>query len=188
MLSSGTVHAITNHLLAAAETLTAARDGGCPPTLLLIHDHPIDGDNSTLRAMGAVEFPLPTDGTGGGHRGLADLLHEVAATITAVVDATAPHVPPTQILTDRTPGMRLLAWAVRYDDVDTTDDDPRLVRRVDAVDIDGRVYQLTRHPGERKPIVLIDETPDPDDLPATQPALAALVHASRPFSPAGATA
>ncbi|HEX8630559.1 MAG TPA: hypothetical protein VF755_20560, partial [Catenuloplanes sp.] len=54
---------------------------------------------------------------------------------------------------------------------------------VDAVDVDGRVYQLTRHHRERTPIVLIDETPDPDDLPATQPALAALVAASRPFSP-----
>ena len=55
-----------------------------------------------------------------------------------------------------------------------------MLRRVEAVDVDGRVYQLSRRPGETRPVVLLDEQPDPGDLPATYPPLARLATAAQP--------
>jgi hypothetical protein len=93
------------------------------------------------------------------------------------------------------PPARLLAWAVLYEDIHihaNTDantgagtdawagpDNIGEVRRVDAVDVDGRVYQLTRHRGEPAVVVLIDNQPDPADIPATQPGLGALLSATQ---------
>ncbi|MFG2043954.1 hypothetical protein [Dactylosporangium sp. NPDC048998] len=114
------------------------------------------------------------------------------------------------------PDMRLLACAVSYDDIhigDTQTTDARTgdageqtnrsrdgadhtdsrvavlpVRRVDAVDIDGRVYQAVRHPGGHT-TVLVDDEPDPLDTPATHPGLTALlttaVHATATAPTAG---
>ena len=53
-------------------------------------------------------------------------------------------------------------------------------RESDAVDIDGRVYQLTRLPGPEQPaVVAVDGEPHPDDTPATHPGLTALITATR---------
>ena len=76
------------------------------------------------------------------------------------------------------PGLRPLAWAVCYDDLLTDTDPLTRVRRVEAVDADGRVYQLSRTTRESHPVVLVDEQPDPADLPATYPALAQLAAAA----------
>jgi hypothetical protein len=78
------------------------------------------------------------------------------------------------------PELRLIAWAVCYDDLLADDEDLATVRRVETVDVDGRVYQLSLHPNDTHPVVLIDEQPDPDDLPATYPPLARLATAAQP--------
>jgi hypothetical protein len=80
---------------------------------------------------------------------------------------------------------RVLAWAVAYEDITTlTTDGPTgadevgEVRRVDAVDSDGRVYQVTRRRFDPAAVVLVDDQPDPADTPATVPGLAALLSAT----------
>ena len=64
-----------------------------------------------------------------------------------------------------------------YDDLHPDTTGIHSVRRVDAVDIDQRVYQLVRHADDSAGLVVVDDTPDPDDTPATQPALSRLVAA-----------
>jgi hypothetical protein len=71
----------------------------------------------------------------------------------------------------------VLACAVLYHDISVDDDALQPVRRVDAVDIDDRTYRVTRRPGDRHPVVLIDEQPDPQDTPATLPGLTAVLAA-----------
>jgi hypothetical protein len=63
-----------------------------------------------------------------------------------------------------------LAWAVLYHDLHATPDRIGEIRRVDTVDIDGRVYQITRLRGEALAVVVIDDQPDPDATPPPTPA------------------
>jgi hypothetical protein len=67
------------------------------------------------------------------------------------------------------------AVAVLYDDLHVAP--PGAIvgcRRVDAVDGDGRIYQLVRLYGEPHATVLVNDTPDPTTTTATQPALTCL--------------
>src|SRR6185295_76878 len=88
-----------------------------------------------------------------------------------------------QALRDPSPGSRLLAWAVCYDDLLADDEGIAAVRRMEAVDVDGRVYQFSRRPGEPQPVVLLDEQADPADLPATYPPLARLASTAQQAHP-----
>src|SRR5205814_6628499 len=107
-------------------------------------------------ALHALADHLNTPGTGeaGNAAGPADASPPLAA-----IRAELLAAPPA----------RLLAWAVLYEDIHidadagagTRPDGIGEVRRVDAVDVDGRVYQLTRHRGEPTVAVLIDAQPDP---------------------------
>ncbi|MCX4387311.1 hypothetical protein OG777_10240 [Micromonospora peucetia] len=159
---------------------------GQPATLLLIHDRPpAAAGPKQLRELRSVEFPLrredlPTDAAGLPVllRHLAGALHDPAATtpyratlatILGRIHATAPDA-------------RLLAWAACYDDIHTLDGQPRQTRRVDAVDTDGRAYHLTHLRGEDHPLLLVNDSPDPNDIP-TGSGLAALLAATTHHTP-----
>ncbi|MBM0255852.1 hypothetical protein [Micromonospora sp. 4G55] len=186
MLSFNAVHTLAGCLLAVdadAETL----GWGQPATLLLIHDRPLDttAGPASLREMYSVEFPLHRDDLLTDPAGLPALLHRLAAslsnpdaptpyratlhTILGLIRATAPHA-------------RLLAWAACYDDILTVDGQPRQARRVDAVDTDGRLYEVTRLRGEDHPLLCVNEALDPGDIPATHPGLTALLAATARYT------
>jgi hypothetical protein len=67
---------------------------------------------------------------------------------------------------------------VLHHDLHATPGGLRKMRRVDAVDVNGRVYQITRLRGEAIAVV-IDDQPDPGATPANHPGLTALLSASR---------
>jgi hypothetical protein len=70
-----------------------------------------------------------------------------------------------------TPGFRMLACAALDDDIVIAADGPHGCRRLDAVDIDGRVYQLTRYHAETRTVVTVDDVDEPCGIPAAVPAL-----------------
>jgi len=111
--------------------------------------------------------------------GVPGLLAALATTLTHPHAATSLAVAAIgrDIHRSVTPA-RLIAWAVLYDDLHTDTTAIHPVRHVDAVDIDQRVYQLRRHADDTAGLVVVDDTPDPEDTPATQPALSRLVAAS----------
>jgi hypothetical protein len=192
MLSFATVHALTECLLRVEHTtppapLAAAEQLG---TILLAQDQPACPTSGPLRALRVLRLPLLGDERR--HLTLPAVLHQIADALaddmadgntrpdpTCDGDETGPLHPDDlatlrHALRDRSPGSRLLAWAVCYDDLLADDEDIVAVRRMEAVDVDGRVYQFSRRPGEPQPVVLLDEQADPGDLPATYPPLARL--------------
>ncbi|MEV0005651.1 hypothetical protein AB0H28_25670 [Micromonospora sp. NPDC050980] len=187
-MSFNAVHALTGcllHIEASADLLGWGR----PPLLLLVQDRPApSATNGTRRQMRAVHLPLNDTRMGRYRAGLADFLPDLAAAL----DIDQPVARPTlaacvdisliaDLLADPTPGLRLLAWAVCYEDVLVASDGPHEIRRVDAVDADRRSYQITRLRGEPHPVVCIDDHLDHDDTPATRSALARLIEStSRP--------
>ncbi|GAA3449657.1 hypothetical protein [Dactylosporangium matsuzakiense] len=169
-------------------------------TLLILHDgEAVDAPPGT-RCLAAAAVAIHPAVVGSYRRGLVDLLPDLAAALTPPGHATVRRdglsmlvrrratAALTGVLAPPQPGMRLLACAVAYDDIHTgsyrghdvggTDAGPIvLARRIDAVDIDGRVYQAVHLPGAPA-TVLVDDEPDPLDTPATYPGLAALLTAA----------
>ncbi|MEV1329916.1 hypothetical protein AB0J20_10115 [Micromonospora costi] len=181
MLSSDTVRALTECVI-AADADADQMGWGQPPTLLLVHDWlPTPARPEQRHAMRSLEFPLHPDDLLTDPAGLPALLHRLAAGLTNPTEIT-PYQATLDTIIDRirasAPDARLVAWAACYADIHTRDGQPRQARRVDAVDADGRVYQLTHLRGEDHPLVLVDDTPDPHDLPATYPGLVALLAAT----------
>lgn len=180
MLSSNAVRTLTDCLI-AADADADQMGWGQPPTLLLVHDWLLRSRPRRRRAMRSLEFPLHPDDTLADPAGLPTLLHRLAAGL------INPSVPTpyratldtiiTQVRATR-PDARLVAWAACYDDIHIPGGQPRQARRVDAVDTDGRVYQLTHLRDEDHPLVCVDDTPDPNDIPATYPGLVALLAAT----------
>ncbi|MEV4481830.1 hypothetical protein [Micromonospora coxensis] len=172
MLSSSAVHTLVCCLIAAdadAETLR----WGQPATLLLIHDRRVHTAGS-IREVRSVEFPLHRDDLLTEPAGLPALLHRLAAGLdnpTASTPYLATLTTIIGLIRATEPDARLVAWAACYDDILTIDGQPRQGRRIDAVDTDGRVYQLTHVRGEDQPLLLVDT----GDVPATYPGLAALL-------------
>ncbi len=191
MLSFSTVHALTTCLLhAEGEAPSGTATAQWLGTLVLAQDHPVGPATSRLRHLRLLHLPL----SGQHHQ-----QHSLPAALDQIADALCRRDPspgdrsspgaggplhPGELDVLRAalhqPGMRLLAWAVRYDDVLADDEHLATVQRVEAVDVDGRVYQLSRPPGEPHPVGLLDEQPDPADLPATHPPLARLATAAQP--------
>jgi hypothetical protein len=197
VLSFDTVHAVTDCLLDADAHADAAGFGG-PDVLLLLQDRPLTSPGPRrLRLMRAMAFTLCPQDLAGHIEGIPAMLHRLAAALAgspgsclagrptqpatgADTNITGPRVGVcVDAIVNAAPGARLLAWAVLYDDVLASAGGIRQTRRVDAVDIDGRVYQVTRLRGEARAVVVLDEQPDPDDTPATQPGLTALLAASQ---------
>ncbi|WP_422733864.1 hypothetical protein ACN26Y_28490 [Micromonospora sp. WMMD558] len=185
MLSFTAVHTLTGCLL-VADAEADALGWGTPVTLLLIHDRPhLTGGPMPLREMRSVEFPL--------RRG--DVLADPAG-IPALLDRVAAHLHQRPYLSAldtilgvvrwSAPDAELRAWAICYTDSLTIGGQPRQVRRIDAVDTDGRLYQLTRLRGEDHPLLAVDDTPDPDGAPATYPGLSALLAATARVADGGA--
>lgn len=149
MLPFDTVHAITDHLYLAddahtPESLTAAA------VVLLLHEH--TDPSSSRRLLRAVEYPLPaTDAD----CVLPELLLRFARQLTAAGASTGET------------GMRLLACAVRYSDIDLDAANPKVVQRIDALDTDGRLYRLLRRRRFTEPTLLIDDIPVLPEVPAT---------------------
>jgi hypothetical protein len=203
VLSFDTVHAVTDCLLDADAHAEAAGFAG-PGILLLLQDRPLPPSGPRRRRlMRAIAFTLRPQDLAGHAEGIAAMLHRLATsldrapgscltgpptqagiragTTAAVTSSTAaPRVGIcADAIANATPGTRLLAWAVLYHDVLAGPGGICQARRVDAVDIDGRVYQITRLRGEAVAVVVLDDQPDPDDTPATQPGLTALLAATR---------
>ncbi|SCF19084.1 hypothetical protein [Micromonospora carbonacea] len=190
MMSFNAVHTLTGCLL-DVEDRADQLGWGRPPLLLLIQDRPAPCTTSgTRRELRAAHLPLNDARMGRYRAGLADFLPDLAAALTADKHLRRPTLAAcvdidliTELLAEPAPGLRLLAWAVCYEDVLVESAEPHEIRRVDAVDADQRGYQVTRLRGEQHPIVFIDEHLD-DDEAAAQSGLARLVEAtSRPDPP-----
>jgi hypothetical protein len=186
VLSFDTTHAITGCLM-HAEADAHLRGWGAPPVLLVLHDQPCPPGRQPLRRMRALSLTLDPTDVAQHPAGIPGLLHALAdhlATTGPPHDTVGAAARPAAIRAEilAAPPARLLAWAVGYEDLHINADAETNVigevRRVDAVDIDGRVYQLTRHRGEPAVVVLIDDQPDPADTPATHPGLTALLAAT----------
>lgn len=188
MLSFNAVHTLTTCLVEA--DADAERLGwGQSPTMLLVHDWPLNPVISRrMRKMRSLEFPLHPEDLLSDPAGLPALLHRLADSLRHPATPT-PYQTTLQTMVARVrataPDVRLLAWAACYDDIHTREGQPQQVRRVDAVDTDGRLYQLTRETGEDHPFVLVNDTPDPNDIPATHPGLVALLAATSGYTPTG---
>jgi hypothetical protein len=202
VLSFDTTHAITGCLVHSEADLHAA-GWGHPPLLALLHDQPhtdAPAWGGRLRRIRADLVPISATELAAHPNGLPGYLHDLAAHLTAPLGEPLPtghrRIGVAAVVAAlraarraSPPGVpiRALAWAVLYEDISTVTaldpndvDEVDEVRRVDALDSDGRVYQLTRRRFETAAVVLIDEQPDPADTPATIPALAALLSATTP--------
>jgi hypothetical protein len=175
MLSFRTTYAITGELITAA-------DAGQPhhPLLLVLHDRPIiQPDAPDARLLRVTRIHLPQRTWTQHPTGIPGVLDHLASSAADLLQA----------ITAADTDARLLATAVRYDDL-AINTDPNgsaitPVRRVEAVDTDGRSYQVTRLPGEHHGVALVDDQPQPDDVPATHAGLHALLGILRrqPTSP-----
>lgn len=172
MLPFNTTHALTGCLIDAETSAHRALGDTYPPLLLVLLDRPARHRRNAgdRREIQAVAMPSLSARTLAAPAPLPQLLQALATTITA---AGIPRG------TRRTthPASRVLACAVLYHDISVDDDTLQPVRRTDAVDIDDRTYRITRQHGDRQPVVLIDEQPDPQDTPATLPGLTAVLAA-----------
>ncbi|ADL49596.1 hypothetical protein Micau_6101 [Micromonospora aurantiaca ATCC 27029] len=182
MMSFNAVHTLTGCLL-NIEAGTDLRGWGRPPLLLLVQDRPVPAaPNGTRRQMRAVHLPLNDTHMGRYRAGLADLLPDLAAALEVNQPVARPALAAcvdisliADLLADPTPGLRLLAWAVCYEDVLVEPDDLHEIRRIDAVDADRRGYQITRLRGDAQPVVCIDDQLDHDGTATIRPGLARLV-------------
>jgi hypothetical protein len=190
MMSFNAVHALTECFL-DTESTAEAHGWSHPPFLLLIQDRPApSAANDMRRQMRIVHLWLNDNRLGRYRAGLADFLPELAATLAADRPVGRPTLAAcvdvgliVDLLADPTPGLRLLAWAVCYEDVLATSDGLHEIRRIDAVDADRRGYQIVRLRGEPHAVALIDEQLSHDDAPATRPGLVSLVQSTRPGRP-----
>ncbi|MBQ0896749.1 hypothetical protein KBX37_27270 [Micromonospora sp. U56] len=182
MLSFPAVHTLAGCLLAVdadADVLGWGRSA----TLLLIHDRPLHPDGPVrLRAVRSVEFPLHPDDLLTDPAGLPALLHRLA---TALGQPDRDAATAYQVTLDTIieligirSGARLLAWAAVYDDLLPAAGRARRVRRVDAVDTDGRLYQLTHLHAEEHPAVAVHDGPGAANTFPAGPGLSALLAAT----------
>ena len=174
MLSFDTVHALTGHLITASHTPPARY----PLLLLLFHrraPHTAPPQRTTRPVTVAV--PDLTDSA------LSTLLHRSAEALHPATDRD-PHLPSElRAHADTLLGHldragrteTLVAVAVRYNDRYLSEQPTGDTIRVDAVDVDGRLYQITHHRHENHPTVLVEDRPDPTRAPASRTGLTAIL-------------
>ncbi|MET7968770.1 hypothetical protein [Micromonospora sp. NPDC005305] len=193
MLSFTAIHALSECLLAAHAEADLTGWGNAP-TLLLIHDQTVDSTGPVhRRSMRSIEFPLHPDHRHTDSAALPDVLHRLAADLDQSLGAALGYRATLEaivtLIRRSTPDARLHAWAALYTD---PGGDTSLVRRVEAVDTDGRLYQVTQARGEDQPLLTTTDHPVPDSAPATWQGLAALLAATLRHTatspPAGAPA
>ncbi|QOC94376.1 hypothetical protein [Micromonospora craniellae] len=183
MLSFNAVHTLTESLL-AVDARVDRLGWGRPSRLLLVHDRPAPAEpRCGRRQMRTVHLPLNPARLGRYRAGLADFLTDLTDALPAGRPPARPTLAAcvdlhliTTLLTDPTPGVRLLAWALDYEDVLIEPHRLHEIRRIDAVDSDHRRYQVTRWRTEPHPTVDIDEH---DTSQAIHAALATLVDTTR---------
>lgn len=183
MLPFNTTHALTGSLIDAETSAHRALGDNHPPLLVVLLDRPARhrGDATNQREIHAVALPVLSAQTLAAPAPLPDLLQALS---TSIAEAGLPRGMRRPTRTTA----RVLACAVLYGDISVDDDALQPVHRVDAVDIDDRTYRITRVHGDRHPVVLIDDQPDPHDTPATRPGLVAVLAAFRALTatnPAG---
>ncbi|WBB78571.1 hypothetical protein O7606_20435 [Micromonospora sp. WMMD882] len=185
-MSFNAVRALTGCLL-DVEANADLLGWGQPPLLLLVQERPAPSAASgTRRQMRVAHLPLNDTRLGRYRAGLADFLPDLAAALRADRPVGRPTLAAcvdigliADLLADPAPGLRLLAWAVRYEDVLVESDDIHEIRRIDAVDADRRGYQITRQRQEPYPVVCVDEPHCHGDAPATRSGLTRLVATTR---------
>ncbi len=183
MLSLDTTHAVTGCLLDADADATSFGFRS-PAALLVLHDRPLTPPGPRrLRQLRAVAYTLNPHDLAAHTQGVPGVLTDLAAALTRSTTTTVGRGVDLAELADAIahdpPDFRLLAWAVLYHDLHAGPAGIHEIRRVDAVDVDGRLYQITRRRGEAFAVVVVDDQPDPNSVPATHPGLSALIAASR---------
>jgi hypothetical protein len=169
MLSFDTTHHLTD-LLLGVEAVTADHGSPTVPILVAIWDQP-----STVRGvrqLRAAPLPVPSYAWLAHPAGIAGVLTTVAAALRSPTAQAALRLA--RDLFDQ----RLVTAALVYQ----TRTDTTVARYVDAVDVDGRLYRLTRPAGGDHVSIAIDDDPTDTD-PPTRALLTAIVHATRPGQP-----
>jgi hypothetical protein len=168
MLTFPTSHALTEALITAAQSpeLTARL-----PIVLFLYEMADNGTGHLIRCH--VIRPRHSGGT----EGLDTTIVSRLEALTREHPDTEGPIPVVMAAVNAgagdAPGFRMLACAALDDDIVIADDGPHRCRRLDAVDVDGRVYQLTRYHTENHPVVTVDDVDEPRDTPAAVPALQA---------------
>ncbi|MEV4539332.1 hypothetical protein AB0J82_36725 [Asanoa sp. NPDC049518] len=168
MLSHDTIHVLVGRL--ADEALYEPAS-----TLIVIHSGPApDADSPSTYAMQVQTAPMGD--LSAWQTGVPGLLTDLRdAIVTKTPQPPLDHLAAA--VTDPAHGLELTAIGVHYTDITAMGHDVVPIERIDAVDIDGRVYQVVRIDGGH-PWIAVDNAPDPNDIPATQPALAAILAAA----------
>jgi hypothetical protein len=155
VLSFNTTHALSSRLLDVATDLTVSGTL-CRPELLVLHAVPSCTDSLGI-AITSVALTCPA--------------RTLPALLTAVADPAIGHLHRPLVVAVTLRRLPLLACAVAYDDVLIEGPDLDRGLRIDAVDIDQRVYQISQHAGADEASLCVDDDADPLNTPATYPAL-----------------
>jgi hypothetical protein len=161
VLPYDTVHHLTQTLL-DIETDAHRRGWNRPPIPLVI----LNRRNRT--ALQVITLPLQTRSAATRDLPLTHQLHQLAAAL----HSRAGHVRPAQA------GRRVLLCGVLYHDLHATLDELCHSRRLEALDTDGRRYEIVRRRNRTDPTVHHVAPCDGGAVPATLPGLAAILSAA----------
>jgi hypothetical protein len=164
VLPYDTVHHLTQTLL-AIETDAHRRGWNRPPIpLVIVNRH----DRTALQV---ITLPLQTRSTAARDLPLPDQLHQLATALRS----RAGHVRPVQ---PASRGRRVLLCGVLYHDLHATLDELCHSRRLEALDTDGRRYEIVRRRSRPLPTIGHAAPCDGGAVPATLPGLAAILSAA----------
>jgi hypothetical protein len=168
MLTFPTSHALTEALITATHSpqLTARL-----PIVLFLYEIANNGTGYLIRCH--VIRPRYSSGPEGLDTTIVGRLEALTREHTDAQGPIPMVMAAVNATTGDAPGFRMLACAALDDDIVIAEDGPHRCRRLDAVDIDGRVYQLTRYHTEKHPVVTVDDVDEPRDTPAAIPVLQA---------------
>lgn len=168
MLTFPTSHALTDALIAAAQNPLLAAP---LPIVLFLYE---TADNDTRHQIRChVIRPRHTNNPQTLDTTIVDRVQSLTCQYTDTDGPIPALMAAVTAAVGDAPGFRMLACAALDDNIVIADDSPHGCRRLDAVDIDGRVYQLTRYHAETHPVVTVDDADEPRDTPAAIPALQA---------------
>lgn len=172
MLTFPTSHALTEALITATQSpaLTARL-----PIVLFLYEIAANDTERLIRCQVIRPRRSGPEGPDTTIVGQLDALTRENNDTTGPIPAVMASVNAS---TGDAPGFRMLACAALDDDIVIAADGPHGCRRLDAVDIDGRVYQLTRYHAETHPVVTVDDIDEPHDTPAAIPALQSVLTAA----------
>ncbi|WP_412738502.1 hypothetical protein [Krasilnikovia sp. MM14-A1259] len=166
MLTFPTSHALTDALITAIQTpdLTVRL-----PIVLFLYEVANTDTEHLIRCH--VVRPRHSNGAEGLDTTIVGRIEALTHGHTETQGPIPALIASVNVTTGNAPGFRMLACAALDDDIVIAANEPHGCRRLDAVDIDGRVYQLTRYHAETHPVVTVDDADGPRDTPATIPPL-----------------